>query len=250
MQYGKTRVVVCENEIELGRTAASDIAAALRNRLAAQDQVRIVFSAAESQITTLEALAPQPDIDWSRVTCFNVDELYEPDMPAGATCAQLTASLLYERIQPACIHLIQHDAPDPGAEAQRFEALVRERPIDIACLGIGRSGHIALNEPGQTNFDDPQWVRMVTIDESSKQQLMDDPHFQKLGYVPSRGITMTIPALISAQHTFTMVPLASKRDIVTKVLAQTAPTPRLPATILSAVEGALYLDRASCPTSI
>ncbi len=127
---------------------------------------------------------------------------------------------------------------------------MRERPIDIACLGIGRSGHIALNEPGQTNFDDPQWVRMVTIDESSKQQLMDDPHFQKLGYVPSRGITMTIPALISAQHTFTMVPLASKRDIVTKVLAQTAPTPRLPATILSAVEGALYLDRASCPTSI
>jgi glucosamine-6-phosphate deaminase len=120
-------------------------------------------------------------------------------------------------------------------------------PMDVLCQGIGRSGHLAFNEPGGTDFDDPKWVRVVEIVEASRQQLMDDPNFKEIGKIPARGITMTIPALLSARHVFTMVPLATKREILTKVLSINEPTTEFPATILSRHEGTLFVDWDSCP---
>ena len=58
---------------------------------------------------------------------------------------------------------------------------------------------------------------------------------------------MTIPALLSASHVFTIVPLALKREIMTRLLATPEPNENLPASILSTVEGTLFLDRNSCP---
>ena len=69
-----------------------------------------------------------------------------------------------------------------------------------------------------------------------------------LGYVPKQGITMTIPALMSARHIFTMVPLATKRPIVTRVLAATEATEDIPVTIIRNHEGILFLDQHSFPS--
>lgn len=41
------------------------------------------------------------------------------------------------------------DAPDPGEECVRIQtALEREGPIGLAVLGLGKNGHLGLNEPG------------------------------------------------------------------------------------------------------
>lgn len=248
MNYGKTAIVVCEDDLELGARAASDVACAMRDLLADRDEIRVVFSAAESQVTFLDALVREEGIDWNRVVCLNVDDLHDIRMPETYTCGWLTRVHLYDKVNPLRVHLIRHNAPDPEAEADRFEALLREEgPIDIMCQGIGTSGHLALNEPGTTDFRDERWVRVVEIAEQSKQQLLEDPHFMKLGYIPEIGITMTIPALKSALHRFTMVPYAIKRPIVAKLLEQKTPTVELPASILLELDGTLYLDRDSCP---
>jgi glucosamine-6-phosphate deaminase len=123
-----------------------------------------------------------------------------------------------------------------------------EGPIDILCQGIGTSGHLAFNEPGQTDFLDRTWVRVVDVAEQSRRQLASDPNFRDLPRIPEKGITMTIPALLSASHVFTIVPLALKRDIVARLFAISQPTEDLPASILFTVEGTLFLDWNSCPT--
>ena len=69
----------------------------------------------------------------------------------------------------------------------------------------------------------------------------------QLGYIPEIGITMTIPALRSARHRFTMVPYENKRSIIKKLFEQKTPTAELPASILLELDGTLYLERASCP---
>ena len=120
-------------------------------------------------------------------------------------------------------------------------------PIDILCQGIGTSGHLAFNEPSQTDFQDTAWLRVIDITDQSKQQLSTDPNFRALPRIPDKGITMTIPAMLSASHVFTIVPLALKRAIVTRLLATPKPTEDLPASILSTIEGTLFLDRNSCP---
>ncbi len=248
MNYGKTAVVVCQDDRELGVRAASDVARTMRDLLAERDEIRIVFSAAESQVTFLDALVNEEGIDWNRVVCLNVDDLHDVRMPETYTCGYLTKVHLYDKINPLRVHLIRHDAPDPEAEAERFEDVLREEGgIDIMCQGIGTSGHLALNEPGTTDFNDARWVRVVEIAEQSKRQLLEDPHFMELGYIPEIGITMTIPALRSALHRFTMVPYANKRPIIEKLFEQKAATTELPASILLDLDGTLYLDSESCP---
>ncbi|MEX2301980.1 MAG: 6-phosphogluconolactonase [Bryobacterales bacterium] len=248
LHYGQTRIIVCTDEHDLGARAAAAVGARMRELLAGQQEIRMVFAAGESQITFLAALCQQPGIDWQRVVCFNMDDFWDPRMPEQFTCGHQTQTQLYEKVGPRQFHLVRFNAADPEAEAQRFAGLLsRAGAIDILCQGIGTSGHLALNEPGITDFDDRELVRVVDLAEQSKRQLRADPNFKDLGYIPGKGITMTIPALLSAADVFTMVPLALKREILTRMVAISEPTSELPATILHRTPGALYVDRNSCP---
>jgi len=249
MRYGKTEMRLCRDAATLGRESAAAVARALRRLLTRQPGVTIVLAAAESQVPFLDALAAQPRIAWDRVVCFNMDDFWDPRMSARLTCGAITQTHLYEQVHPQAFHLVRHNAPDPEREARRFEALLRAHaPLDITCQGIGRSGHIALNEPG-ADFRDPRWVRVVHVAETSKQQLMEDPNFPELGSIPNRGITMTLPALLASRYVFTMVPLASKRPVLTRLFSTPAPDPDLPASILSTRRGLMFLDRDSCPSA-
>ena len=180
--------------------------------------------------------------------CFNMDDFWAPNIPEELTCGYQLRRQLYDKVRPKNFHLVRFNAPDAALEASRFEEVLRSAgPIDILCQGIGTSGHLAFNEPGQTDFQDTVWVRVVNITEQSKRQLAGDPNFRGLPRIPDKGITLTIPAMLSASHVFTIVPLALKRDIVACLLATPEPTKELPASILSTVEGTLFLDRNSCP---
>ncbi|MBT5830265.1 MAG: hypothetical protein HOH77_08725 [Candidatus Latescibacteria bacterium] len=249
MTYGKTSVVVCEDYEALGGQSAAAVGACLRNVLETQSECRIVFSAAESQGSFIHALAKE-DVAWGRVVCFNIDDFWHPGMPLEFSCGHQTRTAFYEKVSVNAAHQVDVHAPDAQVEADRFEALLREAPLDIMCLGIGTSGHIALNEPGQTSFEDERWVRVVDVDAQSKKQLMDDPNFKDLGYIPEKGITTTIPAILTAKHFFVMVPLANKKEILTQVLKTSTPTEALPATVLSTVSGTLFVDLESCPDDL
>jgi glucosamine-6-phosphate deaminase len=248
MQYGKTKIILCKDDVNLGRRSASDVANRIRNLLAEREEIRIVFAAGESQMTFLDALAKETQIDWQRIICFNMDDFYEEKMPEEFTCGFQTRTQLYDKVNPKRIHMIRYDAPDPEEEAKRFEEILHEEgSIDILCQGIGTSGHLALNEPFDTDFEEKTWVKVVDIAEQSRKQLIEDPNFKTLGYIPSKGITMTIPALLSAKHIYTMVPLGLKRPILERLFQTAEPTTDLPASIISQVNGLLYVDRNSCP---
>lgn len=241
-------MILCPDVRALGARAAADVAARMRELLEGREQIRVVFAAGESQMTFLDALAKEAKIDWGRIVCFNVDDFYDIGMPEAFTCGYQTQRQLYDHVTPRRVHLVRYNAPDPEAEARRFEAVMRqEGDIDILCQGIGTSGHLALNEPLDTDFNDSAWVRAVRVAAQSRIQLRDDPNFKALGYVPERGITMTIPAILSAAHIYTMVPLGLKRPILEKLFALNAPTTALPASVLLEVDSRLYVDRDSCP---
>ncbi len=248
MNYGKTQVVLCENESDLGARAASAVGKQIRELLNSRDEIRIIFAAGESQFAFLEALAREVGIDWSRVVCFNMDDFWDTRMPEEYTCGYQTRKQLYDRVSPRKSHLVRFNAPDPHEEAKRFEFLLRSAgKVDILCQGVGTSGHLALNEPHDTDFNDPAWVRVVDIAEQSKRQLIKDPNFAALGYIPDKGITMTIPAMLSAQHVYTMVPLGLKREILTRLFNTSEPTVLLPASVLRVTESTMFVDRDSCP---
>jgi glucosamine-6-phosphate deaminase len=248
MNYGKTTIVVCDSEADLGHRAAQAVAVAMRDALKKRGRANIILAGGQSQSAFLTALARCEGLDWSSVVCFNMDEFWQPGMPERCTVGDQVRRELYDHVQPGQVHLLDADAPDPHAEADRFESLLADvGTIDILCEGIGTSGHLAFNEPGQTDFGDPRRVRVVDVTEASRRQLAADPNFRDLPEIPRKGITMTIPTLMSARQIFTIVPLGLKRPILTRLAETTEPTRELPASILLRHEGLLLVDRDSCP---
>lgn len=57
------------------------------------------------------------------------------------------------------------DAPDRDAECERFAKVLEEHEPDLAFIGVGINGHVALNEPGQGKFDDQKACKVVAISE-------------------------------------------------------------------------------------
>jgi galactosamine-6-phosphate isomerase len=95
-------------------------------------------------------LALESKANLSRVTFVKLDEWIGPPMDDPSTCEVF---LQREILQPLGVrpdHYLSFfsAAPDPQAECQRINAeLARRGPLDLAVLGLGRNGHLGLNEP-------------------------------------------------------------------------------------------------------
>jgi glucosamine-6-phosphate deaminase len=136
-------------------------------------------------------------------------------------------------------------AEDLGVECKRYTDLLKDHPLDIACIGIGENGHLAFNDPPFANFQDPLFVKVVELDLVSRQQQVRDGCFQNLDDVPRKAITLTISAILSATFIYCMVPASSKAEAVRGTVE--GPISRsCPASILRTHNAAvLFLDTDS-----
>jgi len=245
MQIGGVFVQVGQDVVRMAEQAATDFADCARALLAHRPALNAVFAGAESQMAFHRALARRADISWSRIHAFAVDDFWAPGLPEACAVAAEPKRELYAHVHPASVNVIDPCAPDAEAEARRYEALIRAHPPHLACIGIGCSGHLALNEPGDTDFKDSRWVRVVTVCEASRRQLESDPNFCALPAIPRQGITLTLPAILQAERILAIVPYAIKAPIVKRFL-ECSVTEALPATILKKHSGTrLYLDQDS-----
>lgn len=230
----------------MGEAAAQDIANALREALARQQNVRMVFAAAPSQAQMLASLCAAEGIDWTRVTAFHMDEYIGLAPDAPERFAKWLDTNLFDRVPFAQVHHIVPE-PDASAAAARYAQLLAAAPIDFVCLGIGVNGHIAFNDPPVADFADPLDVKVVTLDEQCRQQQVDDDCFANFDDVPEQAITLTVPRLTRAGRLFCVVPGQLKRDAVRASLYGPIST-ECPASILRQhPDCSLYLDAESDP---
>lgn len=230
---------------ELGRTAARDIAAAMRARLRKQAGLRILLASAPSQESTLRALVQEPEIDWARVTAFHLDEYLglAPDSPQRF--GNWLTSVIFDQVPIGAAHLME-PGQDVREEMARYRALLTSGPIDILCLGIGVNGHLAFNDP-PADFDTSDVLQVVELDDVSRQQQVDDLCFPRLADVPRQALTVTVPALLSARKIFCIVPGRAKRDAVRRALRGPV-TPDVPASALRThPDCTIYVDSESAP---
>jgi glucosamine-6-phosphate deaminase len=134
------------------------------------------------------------------------------------------------RCSPARVHYISGQG-DPQAVADRYEQELRSAPLDLVCMGIGENGHLAFNEPGDADFGDPRWARVVRLTAESRRQQVDEGHFPDPSSVPELAISLTIPALLSAERVQVCVPERRKAQAVRAALTDKI-GPLCPATIL------------------
>ncbi len=232
-----------ESTDAMARAAAGEAAEVITSTILRRGEANLLVSGAESQQSFHRALANE-SVDWLKVRAFTVDEFVAPGLPAQCAVAAQPARDLFKQVPVGEVHAPDYSAP-AEEERARYEALIEKYPPDLACVGIGVSGHVALNEPHDTDFADPQHVRIVRLCNDSVEQLEQDMNFCALDAIPRKGITLTMPAIMQARHVLVVAPYAIKAPIIARML-QSDVSRAIPATLLRTHPSAhLYLDDAS-----
>ena len=245
LQIEKLRIAIYDNRKEMGQAAAGDIREKMLELLAHKETINMIFAAAPSQNDVLAALVAEPLIPWERVNAFHMDEYIHLHRQAPQSFANYLRRHLFDKVQFCSVNFLNCEAEDPRAECNRYGALLAQNPTDIVVLGIGENGHIAFNDPGVAEFNDPQIVKIVALDEICRQQQVNDGCFNCIDDVPTHAITLTIPALVSAPHLFCIVSGPTKANAVQKTVCEPI-SEECPASILRQCGGAkLYLDTYS-----
>jgi glucosamine-6-phosphate deaminase len=241
----KLQVNIFSNRREMGKAAGQLVAEKMKEILRVRKALSIVFASAPSQNEFLEELSRSPGIDWNKVTAFHLDEYIGLPTEAPESFGQFLRVKIFEKAHPGNIYYLNGMAGELEAECKRYTALLKDHPLDIACIGIGENGHLAFNDPPFADFQDPLLVKTVELDLVSRQQQVHDKCFKSLQEVPQKAITLTIPAMLSAKFIYCMVPAHSKAEAVKRTLEGPIST-SCPATILRKHENAiLFLDSDS-----
>lgn len=239
------RVNIYESRQAMGAAAGRDVVTKINELLAQQEVVRMIFAAAPSQNELLDYLASDQTIDWSRIDVFHMDEYVGLPEDAPQRFAQFLRRKLFDKVKPRTVNLIDSPATDAYAACADYAELLRQGPVDIVCLGIGENGHIAFNDPPVADFNDPEVIKRVELDDVCRQQQVNDGCFPTFDAVPSEALTLTIPMLMAGHYLFCVVPGKTKTSAVRNVLNGPITTD-CPASVLRQHPACtLYVDRDS-----
>lgn len=241
LNFGALRTRVFESNDALGRVAAHDAARIIMTAIAERGTANVILATGNSQLTFLRHLR-DVELEWDKVKVFHLDQYVgiEPDHPASFT--HFLNETLLKFVSVGEFFPISGDPAAVDKTCREYENLLIKNPPDLVALGIGENGHLAFNDPPQAQFDDPALVRVVDLTEPSRHQQVGEGHFPSLNDVPSKAITLTIPALLAARSILAIVPETRKADIVRRCLTQPI-SEDVPGTVLRLCRNAsLYLD--------
>ena len=233
----KLVVNIYENRTLMGEAAANDIAACMEKLLAEKDTINMVFAAAPSQNDVLESLLKKP-LAWDRVNAFHMDEYVGLKKEDAQSFGNYLNEHIFKKVPFANIYYVA----DYGLD---YEQLLAENPIDIVCLGIGENAHIAFNDPGVADFNDPVRIKKAKLDDVCRMQQVHDGCFPTFDDVPEYAYTLTIPQMTSANYMFCVVPAPTKANAVYNTVNEEI-NDMCPATILRRHDNAImYCDADS-----
>jgi glucosamine-6-phosphate deaminase len=212
------RVVALPSRDAMGAAAAEYVAGRLRDLMTSQARVRVAFAAAASQIEFLDSLARADGVDWARIDAFQLDEYAGLSRGDTRTFASWLDRHIFSRIHPGRVEVVDGSVAEPAIECARYGALIADGGLDLALVGVGDNGHVAFNEPRVADFEDPETVRLVALDQTSRLQQVHDGEFPSIASVPERALTVTMSAILGSRAISAVVPGMSKAAAVARLL--------------------------------
>ncbi len=162
-----------------------------------------------------------------RAHVFLLDEFGGVPPDAKGRCDVMLHRELLDHVDlpPAHYHRLDPEAADIGAMCAAYDAALKQ-PLDLVMLGIGRNGHVGMNEPG-TSPDSA--TRRVELAPSTTQASVR--YFGEGAALPTWGITIGLSAILAARTVWILATGDSKADIVRDVLLEPVSATR-PASLL------------------
>jgi glucosamine-6-phosphate deaminase len=236
-------IKILADKDSLGRAAANQAAGSLRSAIRQHGQARIIAATGASQFEFLEALTSAPDIDWSRVEVFHLDEYVGLPISHPASFRKYLLERLINKTGITHYHFLDGDG-DAAACVSKIGRELQSQPVDLAFAGIGENAHLAFNDP-PADFDIKDPYLIVDLDEACRQQQVNEGWFPTVADVPLRAISMSVQQILRAKEIIVVVPDERKAQAV-KISLEGDISPQVPASILRTHPNAtIYLDKDS-----
>jgi glucosamine-6-phosphate deaminase len=217
-------------EIEAAEAWAGAVAERWCARLRERPRLRMCCATGDTTVPLYAAMADavaQGRASFHDAEVFLLDEYL--GLPRGhrARCDETLRRDLVDRVDlpGSRFHRIEVERDEPDAAAERFDRALARGGIDLAIVGLGRNGHVALNEPGSAT-DSP--TRVVELAEPTRAAAV---RYGATDVVPTRGVTIGLGRLREAGEIWLLVTGAHKAEILARAID--APrTVELPASLL------------------
>ena len=242
-QVDRLTIKVFRSEAELALAAAAMVQIYLQQILCQQNTAALILATGNSQIKFLKALSKEPSLPWSQIICFHLDEYLGIDEEHPGSFRYYLREKVEKLVNPGQFHYLQGDTLEPITECDRYTQLLLAQPLDLCCLGIGKNGHLAFNEPNVANFSDPKKVKIVKLADQTRLAQVNQGYFPHLDAVPSYAFTLTIPIICAAAQLLCLATGVHKAKVIKQLLTE-AINPSLPASVLRQTSNTtLLLDR-------
>lgn len=145
-------------------------------------------------ITTYEDIVAS-DLDFSECISINLDEYVGLSADNPQSYHYFMQEHLFKFKPFKQSYIPDGTNLDAKAELSRYDKIIKDHPIDLQLLGLGRNGHIGFNEPG-TPFDSTTSkikLTQSTIDANSR-------FFEREEDVPKEAYSMGIGSIMKSKH--------------------------------------------------
>ena len=162
-----------------------------------------------------------------RADVFLLDEFggVPPDAKGRCDVMLHRALLDHVDVDPRRYHKLDPEAPDVEAMCAGYDASLKPS-VDLMMLGIGRNGHVGMNEPGTSPESN---TRRVELAPSTTQASVR--YFGEGAALPTWGITIGLAQILAARTIWILATGEGKADIVRDVLLEPVSATR-PASLL------------------
>ena len=227
----RLRTVVLPEHADLAALVAERIIEVIHRETRAKGRVVLGLATGSTPVGVYQELIRRHqagDVDFARVTTFNLDEYYpmSHDSPHSYRRYMWENFFAHVNIVPENVHIPDGTTPrDRVADACAAyeQAIVAAGGIDFQLLGIGKTGHVGFNEPGSAATSR---TRVVTLDTLTRKDAAAD--FFGVENVPREAITMGVATILEAkeialiatgEHKSTIVGRAVEGEVSTDVAA-------------------------------
>lgn len=222
------RVIVCEDYEEMSRAGARIFAA----QLLLYPESVLGLATGSTPVGLYRELCRMykaGEIDFSRITTFNLDEYYpiSPENPQSYRYFMNENLFDHINIDKSRTHIPNGMASDPVTECTHYDRQIKEAGgIDLQLLGIGLNGHIGFNEPDGILTTG---THMTALTESTI--AANSRFFESRAEVPTHALTMGMETILHARKIVLLANGTAKHPAVKQLLDHTITT-HMPATLL------------------
>ena len=230
----KLPVKIWEESKDASIHIARSIGLAIRQKQQDGEHIVLGLATGSSPVKVYEELVrlhKEEGLSFQNVITFNLDEYYPMPPKAQQSYVRFMHEHLFDHVDVKAENINIPDGTIPMEEVQAYCETYEKKidllgGIDIQLLGIGRTGHVAFNEPGSW---ENSLTRLVRLDNLTRIDALND--FGQEENVPYRAITMGIGSIMKARTIYLMAWGQHKAPILKEAI-EGAITATVPATFL------------------